>query len=722
MTGEASDGPPVVLCPSCDGLGFALVACRCTSGGNRLLVTDDVDRPAGEPYQDCELCDGVGTVGAPCHSCRQSGRRRAQLVLTVANVDTGAVASANVVPGVVEPAPWPGDGGASWHLPLAPLLRELAAAVGANSWTDARQPGSPDGPIVLLPRDWRPELPEVARRMAEATALAGESLDAWRLYLGRTGAASPRDPAAVLARRCRLADLLCLDLVVEARRTALGLTWHLRYEVPGGPVPTDAGRGADNLASAIVDTSDLDACYGLAERGLVAPAHHLAAGYQPRPDPPAIDLDLLERRIVADCLDLDTGAPTAGAQAIWRDGRWWHTSLRAAGTTERLSEWSTGQIVSRRTPLLRRGWAPPAPSWQGTPVPYAACPDCDPHSRLRRCGCRPRYTPADPHCPKCAGTGRAPSSLRCDTCHDSRRLYRDVTITITDLTSRVIHLTWRVDATGWRTGEISWYVADAGTVHAGDQTWRAGERIAAPHVATHPGGKPLHQLPTPFRLGEWARAFGVRPEDLTDLDGGGDIGTGLRTGTITLHRPGDDPLTGYLTEAARGRPGARVFVLARRPDVPPLADLVRLVLGLRLAVTVTLVDHVRNTGDLRLVQGESWDVTIRPPGAPVVPADPPTRSTPEAAVAFCLDYLELAIAGSVPDDPDAPIPVPQTPTPAIVDDPVPLLRRLARHHAGHPVAVHYAGTTCQVWLRDRDGVRHLATAPSLPAALDALTL
>ncbi|MDG4785212.1 hypothetical protein O7626_04555 [Micromonospora sp. WMMD1102] len=255
-----------------------------------------------------------------------------------------------------------------------------------------------------------------------------------------------------------------------------------------------------------------------------------------------------------------------------------------------------------------------------------------------------------------------------------------------------------------------------------EEHWRAGRHVSAPHVATHPGGKPLHQLPGQFRLAAWADHFGVRPQDLVELDGGGNLDQQLRDGTVTLHQPDADPLTEHLRWAARGRAGGRLFLLARRPDVPPLADLVRLVLGLRLTATITLTDHRRNVGDLRLVQGESWDVTIDRPGRPPAPADPPTRHTPEAATAFCLEYLELAVAANVPDDPSEPIPVPQHPTPGTVDDPVPLLRRLARHHPGQPVAAHFDGTTCQIWLRERDDVRQLATAATLPAAIGALGL
>lgn len=410
MTGAVSGRPPVVVCRSCDGLGFALARCPCTHGGDdRLLVTDG-DRQPGEPYQDCQQCDGLGSVGRPCHDCGQSGRRRAQLVLTMANLDTGAVASANVVPGVVEPAPWPGDGGRSWYLPLAPLLGELAAAVGANSWTDVRDPHSVDGPLILLPSDWQPEHPAQRRTVREAEAIAWQGRDAWRLFLGRTAAAPPRDPAAELGRWCRLADLLCLDLVVEARRQPAGggLTWTVRFEVPGGPVPADVRNDADDLAAAILTTGELGALYGLEERGLAACAHHLAAGGPPPATPPSIDLDQPQRRIIADCVDVATGAPNPGAQAIWRDGRWWHTSLRVAGTAETLAERSTGQIISRHTVLLRRGWQPPAPSWQGPAVAYVDCPDCDPHSRLQRCDCRLVTGHVNPDCPRCAGSGWHP--------------------------------------------------------------------------------------------------------------------------------------------------------------------------------------------------------------------------------------------------------------------------------------------------------------------------
>ena len=238
---------PVVVCSSCDGMTFTLAACRCTYGGNRLLIRGD-DRPrTPEPFRNCRVCEGLGQVARPCYSCGQTGRLRAQLVLTMANLDTGAVASVNLVPGLVLPRAWPD--GTGWYLPIAPLIRELAAAVGAASWRDPRSPtSSTEGRDIFLPGQWQPDLPEPARRALETEAIALQSHSAWQVFIGRTAPDPPRDLDRELGRLCRLADLLCLDLVVEARRRPFGderdreLEWDIRFEVPGAAVPVDTHR------------------------------------------------------------------------------------------------------------------------------------------------------------------------------------------------------------------------------------------------------------------------------------------------------------------------------------------------------------------------------------------------------------------------------------------------------------------------------------------------
>ena len=104
--------------------------------------------------------------------------------------------------------------------------------------------------------------------------------------------------------------------------------------------------------------------------GLDAPAHYLRAGAGPPDLPEPVDLDQVERRMIRDC----EGRP--GAQAIWRNGRWWHTSLRPGRVVETLTEEPTGQVSRRVTTILVRGWEPPAPDWVGEPIPYHDCPDC----------------------------------------------------------------------------------------------------------------------------------------------------------------------------------------------------------------------------------------------------------------------------------------------------------------------------------------------------------
>ncbi|MEV4820745.1 hypothetical protein [Micromonospora sp. NPDC049274] len=218
---------PVVTCPDCDGMTFTLDPCRCTTYGDRFLVDAEVLGPRREAYRGCEQCHGAGSIAYPCYRCGRRGRRRAQLVVTVANLDTGAVASHQVVPGGLEPHR---DPAGHWVVALASRVRELAASVGAIV-TDA------DVPSLWLDRQWRPDLPAAQRHELEAHAILRADHAPWRLVLGRSSAAPTVDLAARLARFCALADLLLLDLVVEARRQGLGFGWALRYEVPGSPVP-----------------------------------------------------------------------------------------------------------------------------------------------------------------------------------------------------------------------------------------------------------------------------------------------------------------------------------------------------------------------------------------------------------------------------------------------------------------------------------------------------
>jgi hypothetical protein len=681
----------VITCTDCDGLTFTLVGCPCLRDGDVLTPTGAGDAPVA--YPSCQLCAGAGTLARGCLPCRQRGRRRAQLVLTVANLDTGQVASRNVVPGSLEPTPHPHGG---WELSLAPVLAELAEAVGARQLTavDARQLTAVDGLAdhreipVWLP-DWRPDLPEGTRREIEAAAIAGRDNDPWRVYVGRSEPAGPPpDPDQRLARLCQVADQLCLDLVVEARRSlAGGWSWDIRYEVPGAGVPTEArDRGAD-LASAVVATTVADAFDGLPGRSLGAPAYRIRPQARP-PAPPQVFCDLLERALE---LDLQDGA--IGVQAIWRGDRWWHTRLQPGAVTTVLRERDTGQLTEHEVTELLRSWEPPIPAWRGNPLPYVECPDCVPGSTLRRCLCTLGGNAADPGCAACSGAGYAASSLPCPSCRGGRRLHLAVEVTVTDLRGRVEHLSWQPTL---------------------------GE--PATLVGTQPGGKPVYAVPDRYRLARLARSFGVRPEDLTELDTGHEIGQDLRDGIVTVSSPTGDPVVEYVLGASRGLPAARLLVLAAVPEAPGLAQTIRLAHGLGLGVAVSVENHRLHAGDPTRLHGERWQVDIVGADPDLAECGVPLAPSLEAALAACHRYLGNDLRATVPADPATAIPVPQAPAPVAVDDPSALIGRLGYHYAGRAVTVCLRPEGCRVYLHEPDGPRQLVRAGTLTAAVAALGL
>ncbi|MEU1585333.1 hypothetical protein [Micromonospora sp. NPDC005710] len=664
---------PVVVCPDCEGTTFMLRQCRCTAYGDRFLADHDVLGPRREAYRSCEQCRGAGTVAYPCHRCGQRGRRRAQLVVSVANLDTGAIASHQVVPGGLDPHR---DPAGAWVVDLSPRVRELAATVGAAV-------DEADAPSLWLDRQWRPDLPAAVRHELEAHAVLRADHTPWRLVLGRTAAPPAVDPADRLTRLCALADLLLLDLVVEARRQDAGFCWAIRYEVPGSPVPFGSPGWCRDLPEVLAGTDVAKALSGLAERGLTAPARLLRPDSPRPPAAPNVDVDQLERRVLADCVDAVGGDELPGAQAVWRDGRWWHTTLRSGAPEEILTEQPTGQVVRRVRVPVSRGYEPPDPSWLGEPVDGRPCPDCRPRSRLRACDCRLGGCAADPDCPHCSGAGLRPSALHCYTCGDTQRLHQTVSVTITDLRHRVVHLAWQV-----------------------------GTPEVALLVATQPGGKPVVQLPDRYRLGSWAAVLGARPDDLADIDGGQQISKDLRDGHVTLPWAGADPVGEHVRSAGRGTPAGRLIMVAAPPDAPPLAELLRLALGLDLALVVAVCDLRHNAADPLLADGVRWSVEVKPPDAPVRPDDFPYQPSLAAALAWCVECLTDAVAGAAPTDPTAPIPVPRS-RPRDVADPEQDLVRLAARHAGQVITVRFTRAGCNVHLHDDDGVELVAAVPDL---------
>lgn len=229
---------PTAVCPDCAGLACRVEICGCRDSGGIYLVDPDRPNPLGSAWSDCVRCDGDGTYVVPCLTCHRHGRRRAQLTVTVANVETGAVASAAVAPGTVA-APRP-DGHGGWQLDLTRTLRRLAHHVGAAS---LHRLGSPRWPVtgLALPVDraWRPELPADQRYALEAAAVARHAQPGWLVYLAAPSA--PRGPT--LAGLGRLVLGLGLSIRVTARVSRngsghpppiAGLLWNVEV-VPHGP-------------------------------------------------------------------------------------------------------------------------------------------------------------------------------------------------------------------------------------------------------------------------------------------------------------------------------------------------------------------------------------------------------------------------------------------------------------------------------------------------------
>ncbi|MFY1635303.1 hypothetical protein ACN27F_18850 [Solwaraspora sp. WMMB335] len=573
--------------------------------------------------------------GVPAGSIRSVGfgseRRRAQLVFTVANLYTGAVASTSLVPGTFTPLPTPSG---TWWLPYAPIVTDLAARAGVAAAT-LRDPDFPDEPGrlpssgLMLPAQWQPGIAERDRRRWEASALADRRTSPWLVLIGRSSEPPAPDHARLLGRLCALADQLHVDLVLEARpaSTRGGLSWDIRFELAGGTVPDYPHRWAADLPAAIASISPERAASGLAVADWNVPAHYLTDGaLTPHPVPVGLDgrpgghdLDQLERRMVADA------EQHGGAQAIWRNRRWWHTSLRPDDTEQ-------GGVGGR----FRRGWEPPAPKHWGEAIPTHPCPRCT-------------DTADPPYCTDCYGT---------------RRVRRGAVVTVTDLRGRTVHRNWRPDADGLAPPTLAHTDRQSGT-----QVW---------------------QLPERYRIGSLAAQFGVQPTDLTDLDGEHVIDQHLRMGVSQI-APGGDPLAAYLAEAGAAHDGARI--LARATDWPGLTldELARLVTGLGLALDVTVVDHRDSIGRPELMQGHTWSVQVADPATPLTIDPVPTCAALPEAVALCNRYLYGALRAAVPADPEQPMSVPQQPattgpapdTTSYVTE----VRSLAADHPGEPVTI-----------------------------------
>jgi hypothetical protein len=608
----ADAAPTVVDCPECAGLTFRLVPCRCRYGAPQFLITQPESMfPDRDPYPDCEVCKGGGTVPLPCNMRQGRGRCRAQLVLTVANLDRGSVASLNVVPGTLPDLVQLPNG--RYTADLMPLVRSLAAQVGAAAVHDTGPDAHPldaDATLpVFMPKQWRPDLPAEQRRMGEAAGIAqAAAYQGWRLYLAHSKPSAPRpDPDEVLASWCDLADQLYLDLVVEARHAeddggGAWLRWDVRFEIPATPLPAgDPLLGYEDLTDALARACAEEALRKLHRRDVTRPAFWLAPP-PPRqpPSPPPVDCGTLAADLTARCV----GAP--GAVATWREGCWHLSPLKMVGDDEVLTEHSTGQVGLRRVPRYMRTYEPARPTYWAGPIPQQPCRSCAGGTAWRRCACTypSGHLAARPDdCRLCRGAGVYPTR-DCDGCGNTRAVRAGAVLTVTDLAGRVEHVNWRPGA------------------HPATQV--------GTDVNTEVNGGLVYQLDEPCRVAARASRFGVAATNMIDLgDLGGATPCAGYCATVwspwRTRPPTRPPSTS--PRPARAAPAGGSWCTPRPQAHHPIADVVRLILGLGLTFWVGFwagaVSYRHHAANLELAQGEGWAVEALPPAA-----GPTRRPTP----------------------------------------------------------------------------------------------
>jgi hypothetical protein len=525
-------------------LGLRITPCACRHNGNTFLTSGAGALSDGEPYADCELCQGTGETTVMCFPCRQSGQLRAQGVLTLVNAVTGQAASVQVVPGAFDVVPWPVKRSRR-IIDLTPAVRDLAEQVGVDTLYDCLdQPLRRDDLAmpIFLPTRWRDDAPDAERAAAEEAAIAEwAGRRRWHLYVGYPAGVRPRiDPERRLADLRRVATAAHLDLVVRL----VDSYWSITYEVPGAtPRPGQCWyTGPLALRDAVVAVTPGE----LVEQMKAATT---AAGHWVTSLPVVSGQDgdwslrEVEQAVRA------VAVSSAGGSAIWRDGRWHVSPLRVAEEREILTTQQTGQVRSTIERILDPADPPPAARAVGAAIPNQRCRRCASGIAWQDCSCTYLGEDAALDCPRCAGVGRAPATC-CSGCEDTRLVHLGAVVTLIgpDGRGRTINL-----AVG-RRPEVEFFLNDHGV------------RCA--------------RVPREFTAAAWAEQFGTDPDWLCS-HGIRTVGALARDGVFATELTDPrDVVAEYLARLTTGRPGGRLVYFVQPPGDTPVESLLRVVSGI----------------------------------------------------------------------------------------------------------------------------------------------
>lgn len=648
------DDPMLVNCRECSGLRSRVKPCMCLDNpGVKPALWRSLRSKGAAPYPTCNKCNGSGTVSEDCFECGGAGWLRAQIVVTVINADTGAVASAQVVPGLLTPARWAHT--TRYELPIRPLADELAEQVDA-AWVNT------DGLTTLhLPDDYDPDLPQHIRQRMETTALALSVSRRRQVLIARSSKpqAAP-GPDDKLVTWCRLAERLGMDLVVWRRGRIAGSVpgWYVGMALPGMPLPSGRLIGHRETLLAAVRSSDT--------KGLVKQAVHGVKRADMMRTPARflnnIDSDSFDATSVGTVHDLgievDKRATTPqGAVAIWRCGGWHYSTVSSAGvfTDSRID--STGQVVTSDIEMWDIETPPPEPSYWGEPIPGRGCDVCESGTPWTECSCVRVLTVVDPECDKCSGTGKR-RTTDCSNCGDVGRINDGVVITVTDMDDYVRHVNLAPDA--------------------GANVARNGQQPRNPDLA-------VFQLPESYRLTTYLISDGVDFANVRTAFGG-HVGQDLLSGTVMTSATATaaEVTAAWCNQAARTHPGGRNLLMVSPPRREKLSILanVAFAVGLDLVVGCQYKSLQRSEG-IESDSGTRWGIILQ---TPTTDNAKPRMLLPNfrylaAAVGDHLDHI--ATRTDHPPHATVMLPVPNRPTASPsdardIDSIEPVLTRLAK--------------------------------------------
>jgi hypothetical protein len=543
--------PSLLACPACSGLGLRITACACRHNGNTFLTSGAGHLSDGEPYADCELCQGTGETTVMCFPCRQSGQLRAQGVLTVVNAVTGQTASVQVVPGAYDITPW-SIKRSRRIIDLTPVVRDLADQVGADSLFDCLdQPLRRDDVAmpIFLPPQWRDDAPVAERRAVEQSAIAEwAGRRRWHLYVGYPAGVRPEpDPDRRLAHMQQVATAAHLDLVIRL----VDSYWSVSYEVSGAvPRPGQCWyAGPLSIRDALNAVTPGELVEQM-KASMIAPGHWVTArsGH--------VDVEQRSVHEIEQAIR-SSAVGAAGGSATWRGGRWHISPLHVTEEREILTAQQTGQVRSTIERVLACVDPPVESHSVGSPIPSQRCGRCESGTAWQDCSCTYLGEQPAPDCDRCAGVGRAPATC-CSGCEDTRLVHAGAVVTLIGPDGRGLTINLTVGSNP----NVRFFLNEHGV------------RCA--------------QVPRELTAVAWAEQFGTDPDWLCS-HGIRTVGVLARDGVIATELTDPrDVVAEYLARLTTGRPGGRLVFFVQPPGNTPVESLLRVVTGVdaRLEIAV----------------------------------------------------------------------------------------------------------------------------------------